>query len=103
MQNATTQAHHQHLTVRLTMRKCSYDFTLILRMFLIFYRFLKGNGAMILLRRDQGNLVPYIHALALALPGNQTMSLFAERSRDVRKSHLWKLVNEKGETQVSCF
>lgn len=55
---------------------------------------------MFLLRRDQGNLVPYLNSLALALPGNQTMSLFAERSRDIRKHHLWQLDHDKGQTEV---
>ena len=57
---------------------------------------------MILLRRDQGNLVAYIHPLALALPGNHTMSLFAEKSRDIRLQHLWDLDHAKGQTKVSC-
>jgi hypothetical protein len=56
---------------------------------------------MILLRRDQGNLVAYIHPLALALPGNHTMSLFAEKSRDIRLQHLWDLDHAKGQTKVS--
>ena len=55
---------------------------------------------MFLLRRDLGNLVPYVQALMLAVPGNNTMSLFSERSRDIRRHHLWKQAKERGDTEV---
>ena len=58
---------------------------------------------MFLLRRDQGNLVPFVQALMLAFPGNNTMSLFAERSRDVRRHHLWKVNKDKDDTQASLI
>jgi hypothetical protein len=43
---------------------------------------------LVLLRRDRGDLVPYIRSLMLAAPGNHTMQLSVEVSRWLRQQRL---------------
>lgn len=48
------------------------------------------KGSCFLLRRDQGNIVPYCRTVLLACPSNHTISLFSEVSRYARQLYLWE-------------
>jgi hypothetical protein len=58
------------------------------------------DGNSLLLRRTQGNLVPYLRALMMACPSNHTMQLTCEASRWRRQYHLWQKAVAAGDTQV---
>ena len=55
-----------------------------------------SDGSIFLLRRDQGNIVPYCRALMMAVPGNQMISIVADNGRFIREHHLWKEAVKKG-------
>jgi hypothetical protein len=55
-----------------------------------------SDGSIFLLRRDQGNVVSFCRALMMAVPGNQSITMVAEDSRDVRRRHLWNEARKKG-------
>ena len=49
-----------------------------------------------LLRRTQGNIVPYNRALMMAVPGNHMISLLPELARYVRERYIWKMAVASG-------
>ena len=56
----------------------------------------KSKGTCFLLRRTQGNIVPYCRALMMAVPGNHMFSLMPEMSRYIRERYIWQLAKEVG-------
>ena len=49
-----------------------------------------------LLRRTQGNIVPYNRALMMAVPGNHMISLLPELSRYIRERYIWEMAQASG-------
>ena len=54
------------------------------------------GGTSFLLRRTQGNIVPYCRALMMAVPGNHMISLLPEMSRYVRERYIWEQAKKAG-------
>jgi Helitron helicase-like domain at N-terminus len=57
----------------------------------------KEDSLMVLLRRHDGMLVPYVLALVLACPSNHTMSLAVDASRFLREHQVWQDLVDAGE------
>jgi hypothetical protein len=58
---------------------------------------LQKDMLMVLLRRNNGMLVPYILALVLACPSNHTMALAMDASRFLREHQVWQDLMDAGE------
>ena len=56
----------------------------------------KSKGTCFLLKRTQGNIVPYCRALMMAVPGNHMFSLMPEMSRFIRERYIWQKAKEAG-------
>ena len=54
------------------------------------------NGTGFLLRREQGNIVPYCRALMMAVPGNHMFSILPELSRYVRERYIYEMAKKAG-------
>jgi hypothetical protein len=68
-----------------------------MRLLVSFSHFVEGTGNTgFLLRRTQGNIVPYCRALLMAVPGNHMISLMPEMSRFAREKHIWELARQAG-------
>jgi len=74
-----------------------------MRLLVPFSHFVEETGnTSFLLRRTQGNIVPYCRALMMAVPGNHMISLMPEMSRHVRDKHIWELARQAGK-EVGCM
>ena len=57
----------------------------------------------ILLRRTQGNIVPYNRALMMAVPGNHMVSILCEMSRYVRDRYIWQVAKDAGKEVSGAY